>query len=249
MANMVKDDSLESRVALVTGGSGGIGQALCRRLADAGVAVAVGYGHDAEAAAGVVRSLTADGVRAVAVGGDLSDPAACTAVVDAAERALGPIDILVANAGLGVRRTLDEVTLEDWEQSMAVNLRAPVLLARQVIPGMRSRRWGRILFVSSVAAFTGGLVGPHYASAKAGLLGLTHFLAGRLAPDGITVNALAPALIEATKMLPGGPELAARIPVGRLGQPAEVAALALAVLANGYVTNQVIGIDGGMHPR
>jgi NAD(P)-dependent dehydrogenase (short-subunit alcohol dehydrogenase family) len=110
--------------------------------------------------------------------------------------------------------------------------------------------FGRILFVSSVAAFTGGSVGPHYAASKAGLHGLTHYLAVRLARSGITVNALAPALITGTAMLPGDPEeLRARIPVGRLGRPEEVADLAIAVLGNAYLTNQVIGLDGGMYPR
>jgi 3-oxoacyl-[acyl-carrier protein] reductase len=115
---------------------------------------------------------------------------------------------------------------------------------------MRERGFGRILFTSSVAALTGGIVGPHYASSKAGLHGLTHFLAVRAAGDGVTVNTIAPALIEDTGMLPGDPgELAQRVPVGRLGTPAEVADLALAILRNGYMTNQVVGLDGGMHPR
>ena len=115
---------------------------------------------------------------------------------------------------------------------------------------MRERGFGRLLFTSSVAAFTGGLVGPHYAASKAGLHGLTHWLASRLAGDGVTANAIAPALIERTGMLPGASsDLRELIPVGRLGTPDEVADLALAVLRNGYVTNQVFGIDGGMHPR
>jgi 3-oxoacyl-[acyl-carrier protein] reductase len=133
---------------------------------------------------------------------------------------------------------------------IAVNLRAPFLLAQRAVPGMRERGFGRILFVSSVAAFTGGMVGPHYAASKAGLHGLTHYLAVRLAKDGITVNALAPALVTGTAMLPGDPEeLRDRVPVRRLGRPAEVADLAMAILANGYLTNQVIGLDGGMYPR
>jgi len=169
--------------------------------------------------------------------------------VDEVERVLGPVDVLVANAGAGARRTLDEITLEEFDHACAVNLRAPFLLARRTIPGMRERGFGRVLFTSSVAAFTGGIIGPHYAASKAGLHGLTHFLATREAPHGITVNALAPALIEDTLMLPGDPgDLAQRIPVGRLGRPEEVAALALSVLTNGYLTNQVIGIDGGLHP-
>jgi 3-oxoacyl-[acyl-carrier protein] reductase len=115
---------------------------------------------------------------------------------------------------------------------------------------MRARGFGRILFVSSVAAFTGGIVGPHYAASKSGLHGLTHFLAGRTARDGVTVNTIAPALITDTEMLPGEPdELKERIPVGRLGQPHEVADLAMAILRNPYMTNQVVSLDGGIYPR
>jgi 3-oxoacyl-[acyl-carrier protein] reductase len=114
---------------------------------------------------------------------------------------------------------------------------------------MRERGFGRILFTSSVAGLTGGVIGPHYAASKAGLHGLTHHLATRVAADGVTVNAIAPALIADTAMLPGDPaELAERIPVRRLGTPQEVADLMLAILGNGYLTNQVISIDGGIHP-
>jgi 3-oxoacyl-[acyl-carrier protein] reductase len=131
-----------------------------------------------------------------------------------------------------------------------VNLRAPYLLARRVLPGMRARRFGRILFTSSVAALTGGIVGPRYAASRAALHGLTHCLAAHVAGDGVTVNAIAPALIEETGMLPGDPgDLARRVPVGRLRRPGEVADFALAVLRNGYVTNQVMSIDGWMHPH
>jgi 3-oxoacyl-[acyl-carrier protein] reductase len=132
-----------------------------------------------------------------------------------------------------------------------VNLRAPFLLAQAVLPGMVERGWGRVLFMSSVAAFTGGVVGPHYAASKAGLHGLLHHLAPRVAGHGVTVNAVAPALIEGTRMLPaapdGGPALP--IPVGRYGRPEEVADLSMAVLRNGYLTDQVLGLDGGIHPR
>jgi 3-oxoacyl-[acyl-carrier protein] reductase len=159
--------------------------------------------------------------------------------------------VLVANAGVGERRdALENVTREDWDSHIAVNLTAPFLLAQRIAPGMRERGFGRILFMSSVAAFTGGVVGPHYAASKAGLHGLTHWLASRFAVDGVTVNAIAPALIEETGMLPGGAEeLRSRVPVGRLGKPDEVAGLSLAVLRNGYMTNQVVEIDGGIYPR
>jgi len=117
-----------------------------------------------------------------------------------------------------------------------------------VLPGMRERSFGRVLFSSSVAALTGGIVGPHYAASKAGLHGLTHHLASRVAADGVTVNAIAPALIQDTGMLPGNPtELASAIPVGRLGTPGEVADLALAMILNGYLTSKVVTIDGGLY--
>jgi 3-oxoacyl-[acyl-carrier protein] reductase len=237
--------AFDGRVALVTGASGGIGAAVARLLAAEGAAVGLHYGSNADGAREVANEID----RAHVAAADLSRPEAATQLCDEVEAALGPIDILVANAGVGRRRELDEVTVDDFDEAVAVNLRAPFLMAQHVAPGMRERRFGRILMMSSVAAFTGGMVGPHYASSKAGLHGLVHFLASRLAPDRVTVNAIAPALIARTGMLPGAPdELAKRIPVGRLGTPEEVADLSLAVLRNGYVTNQVISVDGGMHP-
>jgi 3-oxoacyl-[acyl-carrier protein] reductase len=242
-------DPLSGRVALVTGGSGGIGSALCERLAGAGALVAVGYSSNQEAAERLVEQIRGGGGSATAVEGDLREREAPSALVAATEKALGPVTILVANHGHSRRREWQQVDAEAWDETLAINLRASFLLARRVLPGMQRAGWGRVVFVSSVAAYTGGIVGPDYASSKAGLHGLTHFLASRLAADGITVNAIAPALIEETRMLPGDPgDLAALVPVGRLGKPAEVADLIMAVLGNGYVTNHVFSVDGGMHP-
>jgi 3-oxoacyl-[acyl-carrier protein] reductase len=241
---------LTGRVALITGASGGIGQALGRGLAAEGAPVVLGYGASAGPAQALTDEIGAAGGRAIAVAADLSSPAAAGELLSSAEEAFGPVEILVCNAGLGRRQVLEEVTSDDFDRMIAVNLRAPFLLAQAAIPAMRERGYGRILFISSVAAFTGGIVGPHYAASKAGLHGLTHFLASRLAPAGVTVNALAPALIGQTGMLPGDPgQLSGQIPVGRLGTPAEVADLAVAMLANPYLTNQVISLDGGMYPR
>jgi 3-oxoacyl-[acyl-carrier protein] reductase len=241
---------LDGRVVLVTGGSGGIGAALCRRLANEGAAVAVHYRDRAELAQEIAHDITRRGGRAVAVPPDLLVPRAPDMLVDAVERELGPVDVLVANHGLAHRATFDEVDAGAWDETLAINLRAPFLLARRVLPGMRDRGWGRILFVSSVAAFSGGIVGPHYAASKAGLQGLTHHLAARVAEAGVTVNAIAPALIEHTDMLPQDPGyLAHAIPVGRMGLPDEVADLAVAMLRNAYLTSKVYALDGGMHPR
>jgi 3-oxoacyl-[acyl-carrier protein] reductase len=237
-------------VALVTGGSGGIGQAVARRLATAGAAVAVGYGRGRAAAERAVAEIAAAGGRAVALPGDLRGAAAPGELISATEQALGPVDILVGSAGTGRTQRIDEVTAADFDEVLAVNLRAPFLLAQRALPGMTGRGFGRILFISSVAAFTGGIVGPHYAASKAGLNGLTHFLASRVAAAGVTVNGLAPALITQTGMLPGDPgELRRPMPVGRLGRPDEVADLALAMLHNAYLTNQVVSLDGGLYPR
>jgi 3-oxoacyl-[acyl-carrier protein] reductase len=237
------------RVALVTGGSGGIGSELSKRLAAAGAAVGVHYASNREAAERVVAEIASDGGRAAAFAAELRQADAPELLVDAVEKTLGPVDLLAANAGLSRQGSYEQVDAAAFDETLAVNLRAPYLLARRVLPGMRVRGYGRILFTSSVAALTGGIVGPHYASSKAGLHGLTHHLASRVARDGVTVNAIAPALIENTGMLPGDPgELARRVPVGRLGRPDEVADLAVAVMRNGYVTNQVISIDGGIHP-
>jgi 3-oxoacyl-[acyl-carrier protein] reductase len=242
--------ALTGRVALITGASGGIGQALSRRLAAEGAQLALAYGANGAPAKDLAAEIIATGGHAVPVQADLRSAEAAAALVEVTEEKLGPVDVLVSNAGLGRQQSFEEISSGDFDDMIAVNLRSPFLLAQRVVPGMRERGFGRILFVSSVAAFTGGVVGPHYAASKAGLHGLTHYLAVRLASDGITVNALAPALITGTAMLPGDPEeLRARIPVGRLGRPEEVADLAAAVLGNAYLTNQVIGLDGGMYPR
>jgi 3-oxoacyl-[acyl-carrier protein] reductase len=242
-------EPFEGRRALVTGGSGGIGAQVSVRLAGAGAAVAVHYASRRDAADEVVAAITADGGHAVAIRADLGDARAPEQLVAQVEHELGPIDVLVANAGLGQQASWEDVDARSFDAMLAVNLRAPFLLARRVLPRMQERSFGRILFSSSVAALTGGIVGPHYAASKAGLHGITHHLAARVARDGVTVNAIAPALIENTGMLPGDPgQLAKAIPVGRLGTPEEVADLALAVLRNGYLTSKVIAIDGGLHP-
>ena len=239
---------LTGKVALVTGGSGGIGAAICRRLADEGVAVGVGYGSSQDAAERVTDEINSAGGVARPFGADLGDPAAPARLVADVERALGRVDIVVANHGTATVAGYDDVDAELFDQTLAINLRAPFLLAQAALRGMRERGFGRILFISSTAAFRGGVVGPHYAASKAGLHGLAHFLASRTASDGVTVNVLAPGFVE-TSMLPGDPsELGARVPVGRVGEPDEVADLAVAVLRNGYVTSHVYSVDGGMHP-
>jgi len=238
--------------SLVTGASRGIGRAVALALARDGHDVAVAYASRADAADAVVDEIRALGRRAVAAGADLADPAAADTLVDTVERSLGPVEILVANAGVNTPgRRVEEIPLEEWDRLHAVNLRAPFLLARRLLPGMIERGFGRIVLLSSVAAYTGGIIGAHYASSKAGLHGLAHSLSQQAAGAGVTVNVVAPALIE-SEMLPGDPaareRLAASLPVGRLGTPEEVADLIAAVVRNGFLTNQSILVDGGRHP-
>jgi 3-oxoacyl-[acyl-carrier protein] reductase len=244
--------ALTGRVALLTGASGGIGKGIARALAEEGVDLFLAYGRhgdDAEEAATYARDL---GRRAVIASADLADPGAPARLVAQANTDLGVVDILVANAGTADVKGWQNIDLESWNATLAVNLTAPFLLAQQVLPGMIERKFGRVLFISSIAGLNGGVVGAHYAASKAGLHGLTHHLAARVAADGVTVNALAPALIGDTGMFPVDPETAATpmpIPVGRAGRPAEVADIAIAMLRNGYLTNKVVPLDGGILPR
>jgi 3-oxoacyl-[acyl-carrier protein] reductase len=236
--------------ALVTGASRGIGRATALRLAADGHDVAVGYGANADAAEEVGAEIRAVGRRAIAVGADLGDPNAADALVDAVEAQLGSVDILVANAGVNTPgRRLEEIETEEWDRLHAVNLRAPFLLARRVLPGMERRGFGRIVLLSSVAAYTGGIIGAHYASSKAGLHGLAHSISQQASGRGVTANVVAPALID-SEMLPADPAVRARLaeslPVGRLGTAEEVADLIAAVVRNGFMTNQSILIDGGL---
>jgi 3-oxoacyl-[acyl-carrier protein] reductase len=240
--------TLDGRVALVTGASGGIGAALARGLAAAGTDLLLAHGsHDVD---DLVAELRATGRRVLAVSADAADPDAAAALVDRAEAELGPVDVLVPAAGAGEQTDWREVDVGTWDRVMAVNTRAPWLLAQRVLPGMLERGFGRILFVSSVAALNGGVIGPHYAASKAALHGLMHHLAPRVAGAGVTVNTLAPALVAGTRMLPADPDdpdaMPLPIPVGRLGTTAEQADFALAVLRNGYLTNKVLPLDGGL---
>ncbi len=243
---------LTGRVALLTGASGGIGQAIGRRLAEEGCDVCLSYGRHGEDAESVARYARGLGRRAVAISADMSDPGAPTALVAAVAAELGPVDALIANAGTADIRGWRKIDLASWNETLAVNLTAPFLLAQQVLPGMIDRGFGRILFISSVAAFSGGVVGAHYAASKAGLHGLMHHLAPRVAADGVTVNCLAPALVGETKMFPADLETGTPpvpIPVGRVGRPDEMADMAITMLRNGYLTNKVITVDGGLIAR
>jgi 3-oxoacyl-[acyl-carrier protein] reductase len=236
---------LNGRIALVTGGSRGIGAAVAMALADAGAAVAVNYRERAAEAEAVVTSIKDKGGRAIAVAADVSRTAAVAKMIDNVATALGPIDILVNNAGMAIVRNIDELTEADFDLTIAVNLKSAFLCTQAVLPAMRAKKWGRIVNISSGAARGAGAIGVHYNASKAGMEGLTRGYAARLVKQGITVNAVAPSLIE-TDMMRGRADLAARIPLGRLGRPDEVAQAVLMALGNDYMTGQTIMLNGGM---
>ena len=189
---------LTSRVALVTGGSRGIGRAIALALANAGAAVAVNYHEHERLAAEAVedQELRAGGGRAVGVGADVSSRQAVETMVRRIEVELGSINVLINNAGVAIVRGLDDLTEEDFDRTIAINLKSAFLCTSAVLPGMRASRWGRIVNISSVAARGGGAIGVHYNASKAGLEGLTRGYASRLAAEGVTVNAVAPGLID-----------------------------------------------------
>ena len=242
---MTAKQDLSNRVALVTGGSRGIGAAIALALADAGCAVAVNYRERAEDAEAVVAKIKAMGGRAIAVAADVSQGTAVAAMVERAANALGPIDILVNNAGVAIVRGVDDLTEAEFDLTIAVNLKSAFLCTQAVLPAMRARKWGRIVNITSGAARGAGAIGPHYNASKAGMEGLTRGYAARLVKEGITVNSVAPSLIE-TDMMRGRTDLARNIPLGRMGQPAEVAHAVVMVLGIDYMTGQTIVLNGGM---
>jgi 3-oxoacyl-[acyl-carrier protein] reductase len=237
---------LKDRVALVTGGSRGIGRAVAISLADAGAAVAVNYREKAAAARTVVEAIRGAGGRAMDVAADVSQASAVRRMMAAVERELGPIDVLVNNAGIGLVRSVDDLTEEDFDHTIAVNLKSVFLCTQAVVPGMRTRKWGRIVNVSSGAARGAGGVGPHYNASKAGMEGMTRGYAARLVKDGITVNAVAPSLIETDMVRSGLASSPSRIPLGRFGTPEECAQAVMMVIGNAYMTGQTIALSGGM---
>jgi 3-oxoacyl-[acyl-carrier protein] reductase len=237
--------NLNGHTALVTGASRGIGAAIATALAEAGAAVAVNYRERADQADAVVAEIRNIGGRAIATAADVSQSEAVAAMVKHVAAALGPIDILINNAGIAIVRGIDELTESEFDQTLAVNLKSAFLCTQAVLPAMRTNQWGRIVNISSGAARGAGSIGVHYNASKAGMEGLTRGYAARLVKEGITVNAVSPSLIE-TDMMRGRSDLARNIPLGRMGHPDEVAQSVLMVVGNDYMTGQTILLNGGM---
>jgi 3-oxoacyl-[acyl-carrier protein] reductase len=239
--------TLSNRIALVTGASRGIGKAVALALAEAGADIAVNYNSQAAAAEAVCQEIRSKGRKCLAIQGDVSKTDDVNRLVAAVEQELGPPTILVNNAGIAKMLPADQVTEEIFERFIRVNLTSVFLVTQRVIPAMRAARWGRIINISSIAAQTGGIIGPHYAASKAGMIGLTHSYANLYAKEGITANAIAPGLVE-TDMIAGFPkELVSRIPVGRVGTPEDAARVAVLLAESGYITGQTYNLNGGLY--
>jgi 3-oxoacyl-[acyl-carrier protein] reductase len=237
--------NLNEKVALVTGASRGIGRAAALALAAAGADVAVNYRERSAEAGEVVAAIRASGRRAVAVAADVSDSDAVVGMMSRIENELGTVDVLVNNAGVAIIRGVDDLTEAEFDLTLAVNLKSAFLCTQAVLPGMRARGWGRIVNISSGAARGAGGIGVHYNASKAGLEGLTRGYAARLVKEGITVNAVAPSLIDTDMMNARRDQYVARIPLGRMGTADEVAQAVLMVIGNDYMTGQTVQLNGG----
>jgi 3-oxoacyl-[acyl-carrier protein] reductase len=240
-------ETLNRKLALVTGGSRGIGAAVALALAGAGADVVVNFRARAKDAEQVCAGIRKLGRRTLAIQADISQSDQVRAMVGQIERELGAVNILVNNAGMARQLKLEDIAEADWDEHISMNLKSAFLVTQAVLPQMRAQRWGRIINISSTAAQTGGLVGPHYAASKAGMLGLTHSYAALLAKEGITANTVCPALVE-TEMLRANPRATSSvIPIGRFGTVDEIASVVLMLAGNAYVTGQTVNPNGGWY--
>ena len=240
------------RVALVTGASRGIGKATAEMLALQGLNVVVHYHREKKGALEAAKNVEALGRESLVVRADLSSWPQARTMFAAIRRRFDGVDVLVNNAGVYPRQTLETITPEQWRKTLDTNLSSYFYCAKLAVPRMREHAWGRIINLSSILGQKGSRHGAHYASSKAGILGLTKSLALELARHNITVNAIAPGAIETDILKGDAPEVRARrlkeIPMGRVGTPEEIAEVVgfLASDASRYMTGQVLGVNGGL---
>lgn len=244
----------EKRVALVTGGSRGIGRAIAMALARDGITVALTYSVNKELADTVVKEIVSIGGAAAAYRMRVEEREGVRDVIGEIKSALGPVDILVNNAAVAQEKPFEEITDKDWDRVMGINLRGAFACAQEALPDMVRRGWGRVINITSIGGQWGGVNQVHYAVSKAGLIGLTKSLAKIYGRNGITANAVAPGLVHTDMTAdeletPAGQEKVRNIPVGRIAACAEVAD-AVCFLASdraGYITGQTINVNGGMY--
>ena len=244
---------LSGKVALVTGGSRGIGRAIALALGAAGCDTLINYQSSDEAATEVVCELRKMKVRSKAYKADISDSAQADAMLKDIKAEFGSVDILVNNAAINRDRSFLKMTKQMWDEVLGVNLNGPFNITHALLPGMVKKNWGRIINIASMNGQTGNFGQANYAVTKGGLIAFTFTLAREFARKGITVNAVSPGYT-LTDMTKGMPEAALTqvqnmIPVGRMGSPEEVAAAAVFVASPqaSYITGQVIGVNGGMY--
>jgi len=243
---------LKGKLALITGCSGGIGRVSALALANHGCSIAVHYNASKAKADDIVAQLKKlPGVNATAFQADLSEYDNVRKLYADVAAQMGQVDILFNNSGvtntvIGPQGNIQDISVEEFEGTWRTNTGSSYLLTQLCLPYMLDQKWGRIIFCSSVAAGTGGIIGPHYASSKSAMHGLMHWISMRHAKDGVTCNAVAPALIKDTTMMANVPdELVQRIPVGRFGLPEDIASVVEMLVLNSYMTNKIIVADGG----
>lgn len=249
---MTSRRSLEGKVALVTGASGGIGGAIALKLASEGASIGVHYNATKSNAEKICEDIRVAGGLGTPIQADVTDSSQVQRMFDDLERVYGPVDILVNNAGINKDGLLIRMSDSDWDEVIRVNLKGAFLCSRAAAKVMLKKRSGRIITISSIVGLVGNLGQANYAASKAGLIGLTKSLARELASRNVTVNALTPGFVEVGMVNSMTKEMkemvAARIPMGRLGSPEDVAALAgfLASEEAGYITGQAFSVDGGL---
>jgi NAD(P)-dependent dehydrogenase (short-subunit alcohol dehydrogenase family) len=248
------ESKLKNKIALITGGSRGIGRAIALAFGREGAKVAVCYNTSKEKAEEAVSIIKSFGSEAVAYQMTLTDRSAIKFAIGKIQTDFGSIEILVNNAGIAQEKTFGTITDEDWDTMLSVNLKGPFISIQEAIPSMVKKRWGRIINIVSIGGQWGGLNQVHYAAAKAGLINLTRSIAKIYSKYGITSNAVSPGLVNTAMVrnelsTEAGKEKIRNIPIGRIATPEEIANVVVFLASEeaSYITGQTVNVNGGMY--